>query len=98
MKLLDCRVGRGGDKVSLWILLVVGVPKAVTTHHIVSCRISMGAEVVRMWYLTATFLLSSGRDGTVAQETAGEQLSLSLHMETFTHALQAEGRSVIVPE
>lgn len=51
-----------------------------------------------MWFLTARSLPSSGEDGTVAQETTGEQHSLSLHMETFTHTLQAEGTSAIVPD
>lgn len=83
---------------SLWILPVAGVPKAAATHGIVGCRVRMGVEMVRMWFLTARFLLSSGGDGTVAQETTGEQHPLSLHMETFTHILQAEGTSVIVPD
>lgn len=89
---------QGKDKISLWILPVAGVPKAAATHSIVGCRVRMGAEMVRMWFLTARSLLSSGGDGTVAQETTGEQHSLSLHMETFTHTLQAEGTSVIVPD
>lgn len=69
--------------------------------HTACCRLQGkdgGPDVVRMWFLTARSVLSSGGDGTVAQETTGEQHSLSLHMETFTHTLQAEGRSVIVPD
>lgn len=94
-ELLNCR---GGDKTSLWILLVAGVPKAPATHCTVGCRVKMGVETVRMWFLTARSLPSSGGDGTVAQETAGEQHSLSLHMETFTHTLQAEGRNMIATD
>ena len=93
--LLDCR---GRNKMSLWILPVAGVPKAAATHGIVGCRVRMWAELVRMWFLTARCLLSSGGDGTVAQETTGGRHSLSLHMETFTHTLQAEGGSVTVPD
>lgn len=83
---------------SLWILLVAGVPKAPATHCTMGCRVKMGVETVRMRFLTARSLLSSGGDGTVAQETTGEQHSLSLHMETFTHTLQAEGRNVIATD
>lgn len=83
---------------SLRILLVAGVPKAPATHCTVGCGVKMGVETVRMWFLTARSLLSSGGDGTVAQETTGEQHSLSLHMETFTHTLQAEGRNMIATD
>lgn len=84
---------------SLWIRLVTGVPKAAAVHCvIVSYRVRMEVEMVRVWFLTARSLLSSGGDGTVAQETTGEQHSQSLHMETFTHTPQAEGTSVIAPD
>lgn len=89
---------RDGDNMAVRIFPGVAVPKAAATLCVGGCRIWMGAEMVRMWFLTARSLLSSGGDGTVAQETTGERHSLSLHMETFTHTLQAEGRSGIVPD
>lgn len=71
----------------LWFLPAAGVSEVVSLRptrqqlQAVLSAVWVGMRgMVKTWLLMARSLLSSGGDGSLAQETTGVWLSLSLHM------------------